>query len=78
METQVQLKSHWAIPYGEKFLPDKIFAVFTDFPRTVKILTAKFYLQCKPHLFPAIAVAYIQSVDYFVSLASVCAMGMYR
>ena len=25
----------------------------------------KFYLQCKPHLFSAIGVAYIQSVDYF-------------
>ena len=54
-----------AIPYGEKFWRDKIFAVFADLPQTTKILTTKFYLQCKPHLFSAIGVAYIQSVDYF-------------
>ena len=30
------------LQYGEKFLRDKIFAVFTDLPQTVKILTAKF------------------------------------
>ena len=52
------------LPYGEKFLWDKIFAVFTDLPQTAKILTAKFYPQCKPHPFPSIGVAYFRSGYY--------------
>ena len=35
-----------------------------NFPQTTKILTAKFYPQCKPHPFPAIGVAYFQSSYY--------------
>ena len=49
------------IPYGDKFLWDKIFMVFADLPQTAKILTAKFYPQCKPHPFLAIGTAYFRS-----------------
>ena len=52
------------LPYGENFCWTKFFTVFADLPQTAKILTAKFYPQCKPHPFPSIGVAYFRSGDY--------------
>ena len=49
---------------------DKIFAVFADLPQTTKILTVKFYQQCKqckPHAFPS------KPFD----ILHVCAVAMY-
>ena len=56
------------------FLRDKIFTVFVDLTQTAKIVTVKFYLQCKPHPFPAVDVAYFRRLITF----SVCAIAMYR
>ena len=56
------------IPYSEKFSRDKIFAVFADLPQTAKL---------NSEILPTMQTTPFPSKP-FESLASVCAMAMYR